>query len=68
MRRILEIRSLRNEVSPKLDFSTGHGQWLKECHCQTSVKTYCGVVADLIRDVSEGTMLFAEAKRKRFGR
>lgn len=50
---LARIRKLGIEPVPKLNFSTGHDQWLKEYHYQTSTKAYYGVVADLIRDVAE---------------
>ena len=47
------IRSLGMEPVPKLNFSTGHDQWLREYHCMTSSKKYYEVVADVIRDTCE---------------
>ena len=47
------IRSLGLEPVPKLNFSTGHDQWLREYHYKTSTPEYYKVVGDLIRDVCE---------------
>ncbi len=47
------IRSLGMEPVPKLNFSTGHDQWLREYHCMTSSAKYYEVVADVIRDTCE---------------
>jgi hypothetical protein len=47
------IRSLGMEAVPKLNFSTGHDQWLREYHYKTSTPEYYRVVKDLIRDVCE---------------
>ena len=51
-----EVRRLRGlglEPVPKLNFSTGHDQWLRQYHYMTSTPKYYEVVADLIRDVAE---------------
>lgn len=54
MRAVLDqIRSLGMEPVPKLNFSTGHDQWLREYHYRTSTPEYYRVVADVIRDVCE---------------
>lgn len=47
------IRGLGLEPIPKLNFSTGHDQWLREYHYMTSSPKYYRVVADVIRDVCE---------------
>ena len=47
------IRKQGLEPVPKLNFSTGHDQWLKEYHYMTSSPKYRQVVADVIRDVCE---------------
>ena len=51
-----EVRRLRGlglEPVPKLNFSAGHDQWLRQYHYMTSTPQYYKVVADLIRDVAE---------------
>lgn len=54
MRTVIEkIRAQGLEVVPKLNFSTGHDQWLREYHWMTGTAKYRQVVADLIRDVCE---------------
>lgn len=50
---LARLRGLGLEPVPKLNFSTGHDQWLKEYHYMTSTKRYYEVVADVIRDVAE---------------
>ena len=50
---LARIRKLGLEPVPKLNFSMGHDQWLKEYHYMTSTKRYYEVVADVIRDVAE---------------
>ena len=47
-----EVRRLRGlglEPVPKLNFSAGHDQWLRQYHYMTSTPKYYEVVADLIR-------------------
>lgn len=54
MRAVIDrIRAQGIEAYPKLNFSTGHDQWLREYHWQTGTAKYRQVVADLIRDVCE---------------
>ena len=50
---LARIRGLGLEPIPKLNFSTGHDQWLREYHYMTSSAKYYQVVADLIRDTCE---------------
>lgn len=50
---LARIRALGLEPIPKLNFSTGHDQWLREYHYMTSSPTYYRMVADVIRDVCE---------------
>lgn len=50
---LARLRGLGLEPVPKLNFSTGHDQWLKEYHYMTSTRRYYEVVADVIRDVAE---------------
>lgn len=50
---LTRLRKLGLEPVPKLNFSTGHDQWLKEYHYMTSTKRYYDVVADVIKDVVE---------------
>jgi hypothetical protein len=50
---LARIRRMGLEPIPKLNFSTGHDQWLKEYHYMTSTARYYQVVADVIRDVAE---------------
>ncbi|MBE6397243.1 MAG: twin-arginine translocation signal domain-containing protein [Lentisphaerae bacterium] len=50
---LARLRSMGLEPVPKLNFSTGHDQWLKEYHYMTSTKRYYEVVADVIRDTVE---------------
>lgn len=50
---LARLRGLGLEPVPKLNFSTGHDQWLKEYHYMTSTKRYYEAVADVIRDVAE---------------
>lgn len=52
-RELARIRGLGLEPVPKLNFSAGHDQWLREYHCMTSSRKYYEVVSDLIRDVCE---------------
>ena len=47
------LRGLGLEPVPKLNFSAGHDQWLKQYHYVTSTKKYYEVVADVIRDTCE---------------
>ena len=50
---LARIRALGLEPIPKLNFSTGHDQWLREYHYMTSTPKYYRVVADVIRDACE---------------
>ena len=50
---LARIRGLGLEPIPKLNFSTGHDQWLRQYHYMTSSPKYYEVVADLIRDTCE---------------
>ena len=50
---LAKIRALGLEPVPKLNFSAGHDQWLREYHYMTSSQKYRETVADLIRDVCE---------------
>jgi len=50
---LARIRALGLEPIPKINFSTGHDQWLREYHYMTSSKVYYRVVADVIRDTCE---------------
>ena len=51
MRQVLdEIRGMGLEPIPKLNFSTGHDQWLREYHYRLSTPEYYRVVADVIRE------------------
>ena len=52
-RELARLRKMGLEPVPKLNFSTGHDQWLKEYHRMTSSRPYYEVVADVIRDVAE---------------
>ena len=47
------LRGLGLEPIPKLNFSAGHDQWLRQYHYMTSTRKYYQVVADLIKDVCE---------------
>jgi len=54
MQKVLaDIRALGLEPVPKLNFSTGHDQWLREYHYMTSSPAYYRVVSDVIRDTCE---------------
>ena len=54
MRKVLaEVRAIGLEPIPKLNFSAGHDQWLREYHYKTSTKSYYKVVTDVITDVCE---------------
>ena len=48
-----EIRAKGIEPIPKLNFSTGHCEWLKEYRLMISTPTYYKVCADLIAEVCE---------------
>ena len=50
---LAKIRRHGLEPIPKLNFSAGHDQWLREYHYMTSSSKYRQVVADVIRDVCE---------------
>ena len=50
---LARIRARGLEPIPKLNFSTGHDQWLREYHYMTSSPRYRQVVADVIADVCE---------------
>ena len=50
---LARIRGLGLEPIPKINFSTGHDQWLRQYHYMTSSPKYYEVVADLIRDTCE---------------
>lgn len=50
---LARLRAQGLEPIPKLNFSAGHDQWLREYHYQTSTPKYYEVVADVIRDVCE---------------
>lgn len=54
MQSVLErIREMGLEPIPKLNFSTGHDQWLREYHFMTSSSKYYQMVADVVRDTCE---------------
>lgn len=50
---IARIRAQGLTVLPKLNFSAGHDQWLREYHWMTGTAKYRQVVDDLILDVCE---------------
>ena len=54
MRKELDrLRKLGLEPIPKLNFSTAHDTWLKDCHRAVSTPEYYRTCADVIRDVCE---------------